>query len=351
MLLIFECQSSILYLMYRIRTCIALSFCILLAGSASGSDTDPDMADPIYAANQNPFAQIFGLPKAEPGTLTPKGKLEVGFLYFVSNNSISNNAPNGETIIWDGETAQYTLRFRYGATDYLELGVDLPVVQHSGGYLDSLIRNYHDMMGFPNNRQEQFAKNQINYQVTDNGTETYALNEPRSGLGDIRFSAAIPLLRNDTESKRYLAIRSMLKLPTGESNDLLGSGGTDLSLGLAYSDYELLSKLNIILSAHAGLLYLGDAEVLESLQNHYAGYGGLFANWHALRWLDLKLQLDVHSAFYDSELKQLGSSLQLLGGAAVKLPGEIYLDFGISEQLITDATPDVGFYLMARRLF
>ena len=40
-----------------------------------------------------------------------------------------------------------------------------------------------------------------------------------------------------------------------------------------------------------------------------------------------------------------------LAGGTVHLPGDILLDLGISEQLITDATPDVGFYLMVGYLF
>jgi len=61
--------------------------------------------------------------------------------------------------------------------------------------------------------------------------------------------------------------------------------------------------------------------------------------------------MDLHTAFYDSELKQLGSSMQLLAGGTARMPGNVLLDLGISEQLITDATPDVGFYLSLRHLF
>lgn len=310
-----------------------------------------EQAAPIYVANQNPFVQIYGLPKAEPGTITPKGKLDAGFLYFVSNNAIQNDAPNGESIIWDGETAQYTLRFRYGVSEKLELGADIPWIEHSGGWLDSVIRNYHKMMGFPNDRQEQFDKDQIDFQVDDDGTVTYSLKEKRSGLGDVRFTAAVPLLSQSQPSTRHLALRSLLKLPTGDSDGLLGSGGTDVSMGLAYSDYETLQGINTVLSAYGGMMYMGNSDVLRSRQRHFAGYGGISLDWLALSWLELKLQMDMHSAFYDSELEQLGSSMQLLAGAACRLPGEMMIDFGISEQVITDATPDVGFYLFLRHLF
>jgi len=315
-----------------------------------GSMAYAEQAIPICAANQNPFVQIFGLPKAEPGTITPKGKLDAGFLYQVSNNAIQGDA-NGESIIWDGETAHYNLRFRYGISEKLELGLDLPFIDHSGGYLDSIIRNYHDLVGFPNNRQEQFEKNQIDYQLDENGAVVYSMKERKSGLGDVRFTAAIPLFSKSIQSKRHLALRSMLKLPTGNADDLLGSGGTDVSMGLAYSDYEMLSGINTVLSAYGGAIYMGNTEVLRHMQLHFAGYGGVSLDWLALDWLELKLQMDMHSAFYDTELKQLGSSMQLLAGGTLHLPGEVLLDLGISEQMITDATPDVGFYLFLRHLF
>ncbi|MEN8255076.1 MAG: DUF3187 family protein [Verrucomicrobiota bacterium] len=305
-----------------------------------------EQASPIYVANQNPFVQIFGLPKAEPGTITPKGRLDAGFLYFVSNNAIES-----ESIIWDGETAQYNFRFRYGVSDKLELGVDVPFIEHGGGYLDSIIRNYHKMMGFPNDRQEQFEKNQIKYQLGEDTDPDYLMEEGHSGLGDIRVSAAIPLFEESLHAQRHLALRSLLKLPTGDSKYLFGSGGTDLSVGLAYSDYQTLGRLNTVLAAHFGMIYMGDAEVLRDQQRHFAGYGGVSLDWLTLDWLEFKLQMDMHSAFYHSELKQLGSSIQLLAGGTVHLPGEVLLDLGISEQLITDATPDVGFYLLARHLF
>ena len=85
---------------------------------------------PIYLANQNPFVLIYGLPKSEAGFITPKGKLDAMFGYFVSNNAFSETASNGESMIWDGETASYNLRLRYGVGERLEVGLDMPYIQH-----------------------------------------------------------------------------------------------------------------------------------------------------------------------------------------------------------------------------
>jgi hypothetical protein len=162
---------------------------------------------------------------------------------------------------------------------------------------------------------------------------------------------AIPLFAKTFQTQRYLALRTQLKLPTGKSSGLLGSGGTDVAATLAYSDYETLAGINTVLSAYGGIIYMGNTKVLRELQNHFAGYGGASLAWMATQHLDFKLQLDMHSAFYDSDIDQLGTSMQLLAGGTAHLPGEVLLDLGISEQLITDATPDVGFYLFIRHLF
>jgi hypothetical protein len=323
-----------------------LAGCLTVGSLALGGESTP-----LYIANQNPFVQIFGLPKAEPGTITPKGRLNADFLYHVSNNAIRNNGDDGASIILDGETAQYTTRLRCGIFDWLELGLDVPFVQQGGGYLDSLIRNFHSAFGMPNDRQEMFEKNQIHYLLTQNGDTLFELQEARSGLGDIRLTAAIPVIGTSRQSMRHLAFRPMLKLPTGSAEDLLGSGGTDFSASLAYSDYQTLRKLAMILHLNVGMLYMGNADVLREKQQHLVGYGGGSLGWQVWRYIELKVQLDYHSALYDIGIDQLGTSLQLLGGGTVELPGDVFLDLGISEQLVTDATPDVGFYLMVRHLF
>ena len=302
---------------------------------------------PIYIGNQNPFVAIYGLPRAEAGFITPKGKLDASFLYYVSNNAYSDVPGNGEEMIWDGETATYTAKLRYGVSEHLELGMDIPYVQHSGGYLDSIIRNFHSMFGFPNDRQEEFDKNQIEFKVNDK----IFLNESEHGLGDIRLTAAVPLFLDSFETRRHLAVRSVLKLPTGDSDGLLGSGGTDLATGLAYSDFELLDFMNTVIHANVGVMYMSDSDVLPSKHENFAGYGGVGLGWIPLNWLEFKLQVDMHSAMYDSELVQLGHSLQLMLGGTLKLPGNTLLDLGITEQLSTDATPDYGMYLMLGRQF
>jgi len=309
-----------------------------------------ERGDPVYLASQNPWVMVFGLPKAESGSLTTEGTLETSFLYFVTNHAISADSGD-ENIIWDGETTQYNLVFRYGFSDTVELGVDIPYIHHSGGYLDSMIRNFHDLFGMPNDRQEEFDKDQIHYRLQEDELTLFEMHDSANGIGDIRLSAAMPLMEDYFGEKRHLALRSQIKLPTGDAKYLLGSGGADVSIGLTYSDFQTLGNFDMVLSSHAGIIYLGDAEVLTHKQENIAVYGGISVDWLALENLEIKAQLDMHSAFYDSTLDQLGSAVQLIVGGTLYLPGDMLLDLGISEQLSTDATPDVGFYLHLQHIF
>lgn len=320
---------------------------VVISGSVFARD---ELSGPAYLANQNPFVQIFGLPQFESGFISPAKKLDVGFLYYVSNNSIDAESGSGDRLIWDGETATYNLRFRYGAFEWLELGLDVPVIDNDGGYLDSLIRHFHDLFSMPNDRQEAFSKNQLHYLYEDNGEIVYENTERKSGLGDIRISAAVPLV-GSVEQGRQLSLRSSVKLPTGDAEDLLGSGGTDFSIGTSFSDLTSFDALNLFYSLNLGVIMLGDSDVFHVQQESFAGYGGVNLGWKAFKQLSFKIQLDGHTAMYDSEFKQLGSSLQLSAGGSAMLPGSILLDMGMTQNTTTDATPDLGLYLLVRRLF
>lgn len=127
----------------------------------------------------------------------------------------------------------------------------------------------------------------------------FALRDRDRGLGDVRLTADCNL-QGAPDATRGLVLRSGLKLPTRSSDTLRGSGSVGLSRPV---------------------------------------------------WLKLsaRLQLDGHSAFYDSELRPLGaSSVQLTFGGSVELAHAQRLDFAMVQNLFTDTTPDLGIHLAWR---
>jgi hypothetical protein len=325
------------------------TICIAVLFPVGTVPAGENLKTPIYVANQNPFVQIYGLPKFEGGTVTPKGRLELGFMFYVSNNAFDAQDENS-SIIWDAEVAEYLLQARYGLFDWLELGMDAPLVDISGGYLDSLIQHTHKLWTMPNTRQDAFEKNSLHLQYIEGGVTNYTTKSRATGLGDIRITGAIPLIGGRGEADRSLALRSVLKLPTGDADKLLGSGGVDVSVGLSFTDVESLSAWNLYYALQGGAVLTGDSDLFSN-QEDAIGYAGVHLGWQAFRELVFKAQFDYHTAFYDSALAQLGSSIQLTVGGTAELPGRILMDAGMSQNMSTDATPDVGFYLTFRHLF
>jgi hypothetical protein len=74
--------------------------------------------------------------------------------------------------------------------------------------------------------------------------------------------------------------------------------------------------------------------------------------WRPYSWLVLKLQLDGHTALYESDLPELGDFATVLTfGADFALGARTALEFGLSEDLIADTAPDFVFRFALRSRF
>ena len=94
-----------------------------------------------------------------------------------------------------------------------------------------------------------------------------------------------------------------------------------------------------------GVSWLGDGEVLQEDVEDYAANGWFGAGWSPLRWLALKLQIDSHTALYDSGLGELGDPAVILTmGGTLGLGENTFLDIGVGEDLNVSASPDATFH-------
>ena len=307
---------------------------------------------PFYLRDQGPFSQVFGVPPAEGGTLVPAGKLDGRFGIDLANSDSGAWLPR-ETLELDGETHRYTVALRYGLTDRVELGLDIPYIDFNGGILDGFMDDFHKAIGRPTTQNPAKEKNRIVFYYARNGVAEIDSRMRNSGFGDLMLSVAVPLLRGEGASSRSVALRAALKLPTGDPDTLRGSGGTDFSLRIAASDGATLSAWRITLYAAGGVLFMGKGEVLTEQQRNFAGFGTVGFGWSALDWLALKLQLDMHSAFYrDSDVVVLNSDVyQLAGGFSFALPRDTTLDLCMSDNVGEETSPDITFHLDVRKRF
>lgn len=304
---------------------------------------EPADQRPFYTSSQNPFVQIFGLPPAEGGRLLREQELELHLIAGAANSSAIG--ANLEEQVWlDGESYRGLVGLRYGLSDRLQLGIDVPYLFHSGGTFDRIIERFHEITGLSNGERDLQGTNELEYSYTLDGTQVYLVDRSTSGLGDIRLSAAFALAGYDANSRRSVALHAGLKLPTGESSSLLGSGGTDLSLGVALTDSETFHRQNLVLFVHGGLLALGESDPKVGSQRDAAGFTTFGIAWSRWAKFTIKAQLELHSAMYDSELEEIGRTAgQLVFGGSLTVSDRITWEFAATEDISVSTTPDIAF--------
>ncbi|NPV04657.1 MAG: DUF3187 family protein [Syntrophaceae bacterium] len=335
--------------MKRLPAILTAALLGLLFAPSTGMPAD--MA-PFHVSNRSPLVQIFGLPAAGDARVLPEGQRELALALDLANHFIDVSARR-EQLVLDGETVRLSLAGRMGIGARTEIGFELPWIRQGGGFLDGFIESYHRTFGFPQGGRDKAPGGRILFQYQRNGVNRVYVGRSGSGIGDVRLGGGVQLIADGGENPRALALRASLKLPTGNSGDLHGSGSTDLALWLAASRGWKAGGGHWGLFGGAGVMGMTDGDVLPDQQKNAVALGSLGAGWQPLAWLTLKVQLDGHTAFYrDSDLAELGSaSVQAVLGGTLHVSERTALDIGVAEDLAVKTAPDVVFHFALRHRF
>lgn len=335
----------------RIRTAIIVGVVAALLAAAQAPVSAMEI-QPFQTSNQSPLVRIFGLPAIGSASVLAEGGIEGTLSVDVSNNFAPGSAP-AESVMLDGESYRFALSARYGIAPGFEIGFILPLLTNSGGFLDGFIEGFHDVFGLSQGGRKSYPKDRLLYQYTRAGSEKVLVNDGSTAIGDFRLSGAWRIYDDGRENPRQVALHGSVKFPTGASNRLFGSGSYDFALWLTASDDYRLSLGHLALYAAAGGLAMTDGEVLRDQQRTLVGFGSLGIGWSPLEWLALKIQADGHTSFYSgSDLVQVNDgSVQLTMGGTFGLTGSTFLDIGVSEDVMVDASPDVVFHFALRSRF
>ena len=294
-----------------------------------------------------PFAQLFGV----PDPLVSADLQNVGHLLQL-NQSIVNHADQSsageEAITLDGETYITTLSIGRAVGTRWQIGVDLPWVRHTSGRLDGSIERWHDLWGISNAKREG-PRNLLAIRYQDADGIRASQSSRASGLGDIRLWT----LRAWQAGRFHLATRATLKLPTGDSDELLGSGAADLALDVGTAVRLRTGTRPLDLLAYAGLAALGEGDVASDRQRGALGYGGIGLDWQITPRWHVVAQWQGQSSAFDSDLDEVGgTTLQRAAGARYRWPGaNVDAALALVEDLVSDAAPDVGVQLELRKGF
>ena len=307
-----------------------------------------DFQDVLGFRNHHPFLQIYGLPVFQSAKLAAPGKLKYDITAELTNHADDGINAN-ETFVIDGETYALNLSLRHRLWRRLEVGVDLPFVAHQNGFLDNIIKQWHDVLSVSNSNRSG-PDDQLQFLYESGGMTRYELTASTFGVGDVQLTAAVPLREASTDDGRTVAIRTSLKLPTGDAEKLHGSGAIDFSAGLYASGITTLFDRDLSLTGFAGVLVLGDGDVLPGLQQSSVPFGGAAARWQAMERLGIIVQVYAQDNYFDTDIEELGGKTFQLGiGLDYHLPRQgLSLALAIAEDPLSDTTPDFALQFSVR---
>ena len=291
---------------------------------------------PFLTRNQSPLSLIYGIPYASPARLLEQDKSRWISSLNISNTLIEQKGTSDQLLV-DLETWHLNLFYDYGLNENWMLRVQLPLIAHSGGIFDSLIDTYHQTFGLPEGLQPNFPYDQIAITYSQNNVNQIDITNRKKGLGDIAVQIAWQQKNSNSMAISYWG---SLKLPTGNYRNLTGSGGTDIAIWAAM-DYELIDTR--WLYGHAGLLYMHNNKVLNDIHNDWAIFASTGIKFQPWNTIELKAQLELQSAIFDTDIKFMGHVYQLTFGGSYLINNKQQLDFAVAEDISPGASPDVNF--------
>ena len=312
---------------------LAGSLSLALAGSAVAQETVP-----LRTRNLSPPIAIFGLPTWE--TDLQEGSSELAIVAEAASHfRVSGNAE--EQLLLDGETWRTSFFYKRGLAEHWTFGVEVSLLRQSGGVLDDVIDGWHSIFNLPGGNRNRQPEGELNFVYNDHGENAFTLRDNRSGLGDTQISFA-RMIGGDSG----VLLRAIVKLPTGDTDMLAGSGATDLSVTVLHRSLTSWRSRQIGYYWGLGVIKLGHPDFFATRNQDWVGLGVLGGSWQPFAKIGLKVQLDFHSSFYDSALNDLGrDSIQASIGGWLAFDDRRTLNFAINEDLVARTAPDVSFHL------
>ena len=298
-------------------------------------------AESFSVRDLNPLLSGYEIPPALPSTQTSSTVLDAQWT--ISNTSLDQHSAQ-EALQLDAELQSWQFNFTQPLSHNLSLRIELPYLIVSGGSLDSFIESFHHSFGLANGNRSNWPRKRLwvhHQRFTDTD---YLLGDATHGLGDLAMRIGWHLnTRPSFNNNLWLS----LKLPTGNAGKLTGSGAVDLAL--TYSLSQQLSA-RFTTQQQISLSLLGQGKRLAAQHETLVWSGSLGINAIVTRHWSAVLQFDGHSRVFDSDLRVLGSALQLSFGPRYQ-SGAWQSYLSISEDIAVDTAPDVQFQLSVQRKF
>jgi hypothetical protein len=234
----------------------------------------------------------------------------------------------------DLELTELALRYKKEIAGLFEVGVDVPVLRATGGFLDGPLEWYHETFGFDDYGRSSRPKNAFLYQVKKDGAMLIEGISDRTGFGDVRFTFKKKLIENDP----VISLMGDIELPTGNAKIGYGNGSVDTGIAVLL-DKDLGEETKLF--ANVGAVFPGDLKAYQRVELDDFFYAGTAVE--TLPWPSVSLlaQLMIQTSPYPhTGITQIDTPAVILvvGGRYYGSSGSY--EFSLTEDVNTSGAPD-----------
>jgi hypothetical protein len=222
---------------FLMRVGSILAYIIITALSGFGAaQAESEGLGPLPTRNFQPIQLlVLGMP-GDRAAVLKKGTLDIRAETAITN-AIFNEETNPPFFALTRATIKFeTLRaglfLRYGLTDRLEVGIEVPALYRYAGILNGLITATERAAARVTSTREALRQTDFAFNVSRDGRTLFAGGDQELGLGDITLISKYQLLTQSGRSPA-VSLRLAVKVPSGDDQRFFGSGHADVGIGLA----------------------------------------------------------------------------------------------------------------------
>jgi hypothetical protein len=291
------------------------------------------LGDPLLTRNQHVLTTLFGIPAPLPARLPSPGDGVASLTLNWSSFAVVHGSGATRATL-DGEVVDVRARVDHALAPRWAWHAELAWQQLSGGSLDSLVDNWHETFGLGGGARDSLPQDQLLIEYVDDGVTRMRVDEDGSGVADIPVSVGYQLSESEQAAvSTWLSV----KLPTGETERLGGSGAVDVAVTVSAAR-SIGDSWQVF--GQASVAWLGEGEILPDKQQDFAGSILAGTTWQATPALDLTAQIEANTAVFDTGTDLDGDAIVLTLGGTFKSSSGWRFDLGFSEDVLVDASPD-----------
>jgi hypothetical protein len=295
---------------------------------------------PLQIKNQFPLFIYANAPHLE------SAGIEDACSAIISHSSINLIRESAEwSVGLDMEITKLDLRFKKNIKDFIEIGVELPILSFNSGFLDGFLDSYHNAFGFSDYGRSERPGNQFLFKITRKDNLIILGKNGRTGIGDIRLTLKAPLLRGDPA----VSLQGSLELPSGDAGTGYGNGSVDAGLAV-FIDKNIGKNFRSYLNF--GLISPGNLTGHEKINLKDYFYGG--AAIEAAFWKNISLicQLYVQgSPFPETDIPSIDRTAVLFSFGGRYYSGKNSIEVSFTEDPNTAGAPDFTLNVSLKRKF